>query len=159
MTIRYPDIELAGEERASVLARCEAQLRHWGLTPPPVIPLVIDFLHGQFHDTGLIEYWVANEEVIGYCGKLLLLFEGQTCPEHRHRRKHETFFVMRGSVTMCCNGALQRLEQGALLAMPPGTAHWFQAVEGPALLLEVSSPSIRGDNTFTDKRVGQEGIL
>lgn len=32
-------------------------------------------------------------------------------------------------------------------------------LDGPALILEVSMPSIRGDNFFTDKRIGNDGVL
>ncbi len=59
---------------------------------PPHEPLVSDFGLGDFYETGLIEYWVANEIQAGYCGKLLFVFGGQTCPMHWHKRKHETFF-------------------------------------------------------------------
>jgi D-lyxose ketol-isomerase len=51
------------------------------------------------------------------------------------------------------------MEQGASLMMPSGTAHRFMAVGGASLLLEVSTPSVRGDNLFTDKRIGKNGLM
>ncbi len=63
---------------------------------PPGEPLVLDFGLGRFDEIGEIEFWVANEETHGYCGKFLFVADGQTCPYHRHDRKHETFFVLKG---------------------------------------------------------------
>jgi len=158
MTGEYADVELSGKEREQALAECHSQLRLWGLVMPAVEPLVLDFGLGCFREAGLIEYWVANEQESGYCGKFLFLLAGQTCPEHRHIKKHETFLVMKGEVEMGGGGEVCRLGEGALLSMPPGRAHRFTAL-GAALLLEVSSPSLRHDNLFTDKRIGENGLL
>ena len=42
--------------------------------------------------------------------------------------------------------------------MPPGQRHSFTGI-GPALILEVSMPSIRHDNFFADQGIGDEGII
>ncbi|MFH0963060.1 MAG: cupin domain-containing protein [Planctomycetota bacterium] len=154
----YLDVELAGRPRAQALARCARQVAVWKLTMPLVRPLVLDFALGDFPSTGLIEFWVANALDAGYCGKFLFLFDRQTCPTHRHRMKHETFFVVKGSVRMRTDRRSRVLGEGAVLAVPPGVFHSFTAV-GPALLLEVSQPSIRHDNFFKDKRVAGTGVI
>ena len=146
------------EERARALARCHEVIAGWGLTMPAVEPIVLDFGLGRFAQTGEIEFWVANEEQAGYCGKFLFVDDGQTCPYHRHARKHETFFVLKGRVRMVVDGAERVLQQGDTLVMPPGQAHSFTGI-GPALLLEVSMPSIRRDSFFADPAIGEQGVL
>ena len=155
---KYDDVELAGEPRKAALARCRRQLAAWNVKMPRRTPLVLDFGLGEFEKTGLIEFWVANQANAGYCGKFLFVFDGQACPTHHHALKHETFFVMKGSVRMKLDGKVRQMTEGDVLAMPPGAKHSFQGT-GPALLLEVSQPSIRGDNFFLDERVAGNGII
>ena len=50
------------------------------------------------------------------------------------------------------------MPEGAFLAIPPGTGHSFTGV-GPALLLEVSMPSVAGDNFFDDTQIGEGGVI
>ena len=133
-------------------AQCQAQLKTWKLTMPPHEPLVSDFGLGDFYETGLIEYWVANELQAGYCGKLLFVFGGQTCPMHWHKKKHETFFIVRGKVTMHFNGSVREMKPGDCLPVPPGKAHSFTG-KGPALLLEVSKPCLVKDNVFENSDI------
>lgn len=144
--------------RKQAIQRLQSLLDTWGLTMPAFEPLVLDFGLGRFAEIGEVEYWVANEEEAGYCGKFLFVDDKQTCPEHYHRRKHETFFVLKGQVHMVVDGQETLLHQGDTLAMPPGRKHRFMGV-GPALILEVSQPSMRGDNYFSDARIGEGGII
>jgi mannose-6-phosphate isomerase-like protein (cupin superfamily) len=150
--------QLLGEQRQHALARCRETIRGWDLTMPPVQPLVLDFGLGRLGEIGEIEFWVANEEEAGYCGKFLLVEDGQTCPCHRHEIKHETFFVMKGRVRMVVDGEERILSEGDLLVMPAGRRHSFTGV-GPALLLEVSMPSRRRDNFFVDPGIGDDGVI
>jgi quercetin dioxygenase-like cupin family protein len=150
--------QLRGEPRQRAIARCLETIHGWGLTMPAVQPLVLDFGLGRFDEIGEIEFWVANEEEAGYCGKFLFVNEGQTCPYHIHSLKHETFFVLKGTVRMVVDGAERTLQEGDLLVMPPGLRHSFTGV-GPALLLEVSMPSRRNDNFFEDRDIGNSGII
>ena len=50
------------------------------------------------------------------------------------------------------------MPEGASLTIPPGTGHSFTGV-GPALLLEVSMPSVIGDNFFEDTLIGKGGVI
>ena len=125
---------------------------------PPVAALVLHFGLDQFMKVGETEFWVANETEHGYCGKFLFLFDGQTCPYHYHRMKHETFFILKGTLRMKVGEEERLMREGDLLAMPPGVGHSFTGV-GRALVLEVSMPSILQDNFFADKRIGQDGVI
>jgi N-acetylneuraminate synthase len=155
---KYSDVELPGDERVKALDACKKQLTGWRLIMPDVTPLVLDFGLGNFYVNGLIEYWVANEREAGYCGKFLFLFDGQECPYHHHTMKHETFFVVRGSIEMNVDGRIRNMKEGDLLTMRPGEKHSFRGL-GAALLLEVSRPSVRGDNFFQNKNIGDDGVM
>lgn len=125
---------------------------------PDVTPIPLHFGLGRFREIGETEFWVANEVEHGYCGKFLFVFDGQTCPYHHHRVKHETFFVVKGRVRMRVGDDERLLDEGDVLAMPPGTGHSFTGI-GPALILEVSMPSTLHDNFFADPAIGDNGVI
>ena len=156
--LRYPDVELDGPRRAEVLSQVRERIKAWDVPVPDDFLLVLNFGLDEFDQIGLTEFWIANENEAGYCGKFLFLYDGQTCPEHYHRMKHETFYIMRGQVRMIADGKETLMKPGDRLVMPPGVKHAFTGV-GDALILEVSMPSIRGDNFFTDQRIGNNGVL
>jgi len=147
-------MQLSAPQRTVALQRCRRQLDQWGLNMPPVEPLVLDFGQGKFDQIGLIEFWIANELQAGYCGKYLFLFDGQQCPSHRHHKKHETFFVVKGAVRMTYDNRRQTLREGRVLPVPSGTVHGFTGV-GNVLLLELSTPCLVSDNQFQDPAVAQ----
>ena len=154
----YDEIELQGTERKLALARVYAQIEDWGLVMPAVTPIPLHFGLHDFETVGETEFWVANEKELGYCGKFLFVFDGQTCPYHAHHSKHETFFVLKGTVLMRIGEEERVLRSGDTLVMAPGSGHSFTGL-GPALLLEVSMPSILQDNFFADKRIGDNGVI
>ena len=108
---RALSICVTGPLREQALTRCARQLAAWGVALPPVEPLVLDFGLGDFERTGLIEYWIANEAQAGYCGKYLFVFDGQTCPAHRHGKKHETFFLVKGQLRVVADGQARTLTE------------------------------------------------
>lgn len=155
---KYDNVELHEPERGKALERIREQIADWGLTMPPVDPLPLHFGLSDFMVIGETEFWIANETDHGYCGKFLFVFDGQTCPYHCHKIKHETFFVVKGSIRMKVGDEERIMREGDLLAMPPGTGHSFTGV-GNALILEVSMPSILQDNFFEDRRIGDGGVI
>ena len=146
------DIAVSGSLEKEALAAFEKQLHQWQLTMPKVEPVVLDFGLGDFHQTGLIEYWIANEIAAGYCGKYLFVFDGQTCPTHRHKEKVETFFIVKGKVKMDCGGTVQQMQQGDSLLVECEKPHSFTGI-GPALLLEISKPCVVDDNYFENTNI------
>jgi hypothetical protein len=50
------------------------------------------------------------------------------------------------------------LAEGDVQVMAPGQGHSFTGA-GPALLLEVSMPSVRRDNFFADDNIGAAGVI
>lgn len=157
-TLDRKDAQIWGDERERALKKFTEILRSWQLSMPDVMPQVLDFTLGDFYKYGLIEYWVANEEKEGYCGKFLFVFNGQTCPYHYHELKHETFFVLKGTVSMNIDGVEHQYTQGSIIRLNQNVSHSFTGV-GDALLLEISKPCTPGDNHFKDKKIGGNGRL
>jgi len=153
-------VQIWGKDRKIALKKFNEILGQWKLRMPPVKPLVLDFGLSEFYKTGLIESWIANEDRGGYCGKFLFVFPGQTCPFHHHNFKHETFFVVKGSVFMKVGNKKRGMKEGDVLKMKQGTGHSFtgQGKNG-ALLLEASKPCKPRDSIFEDKRIGKNGII
>lgn len=90
------------------------------------------------------ELWVANSPM--YCGKLLHVDDGQQCSLHYHEHKAETFYVLEGEVRLELDEHELHLRQGDVVDVYPYTRHRFQAVNGDALLLEVSTQHFEGDS-------------
>ena len=146
------EVALIGEEADRAVEAALEQMRQWELVMPDVQPLVLDFGLGDFRRVGEIEFWIANEVEGGYCGKYLFLQGGQTCPSHYHKQKLETFYLVKGRLEVIYRGETMPLEQGGTLLVERGAVHQFTALQ-PALLLEVSTPSIIEDNYFSDHRI------
>ena len=145
-------IALSGDARDRALRAFKEQMEAWGVAIPNVEPFALDFGLGRFESIGLVESWIANEVDAGYCGKFLFVTDGQTCPMHHHRGKHETFYVMEGRVRVMFDGKAIELKKGAHLPVPPGAKHSFTGL-GPALLLELSQPCVIDDNYFEDRKI------
>ncbi len=145
-------ISLQGAARDEAIDLCRRWLKKWQVAVPPVDPLVLDFGLGCFANTGLVEYWIANETDAGYCGKYLFVTDGQTCPQHRHHTKHETFLVVKGRVRMIYADRRFEMSEGDVLPVSPEYFHSFTGI-GPALLLELSSPCRIDDNDFADSNI------
>jgi D-lyxose ketol-isomerase len=119
---------------------------------------VADFGLGRLDEIGLqIVVYVNTERV---CSKELVLFPGQTCPEHRHPPvgadpgKEETFRCRTGLVRLHVDGEGEIvLRPGDQHTIPPDTLHWFQAGEDGAVVSEFSTRSRDETDVFTDPRI------
>jgi mannose-6-phosphate isomerase-like protein (cupin superfamily) len=146
------EIALKGPLAERALAGQRRQMQEWGITMPPGQAIVLDFGLGHFDEIGEIEHWIANEVKEGYCGKFLFVHDGQTCPTHYHREKHETFFIVKGSVLMMLDGVERKMTEGDVLSVDRCRAHRFTGI-GPALLLEIAKPCVVSDNYFDDRNI------
>ncbi len=139
---------------------------------------VAEFGLGELERTGLELVVYVNTD--RYCAKELVLFPGQTCPEHRHPSvfgepgKMETFRCRWGKVLLYVAGeptpnikahipegseeyytVFRELElnPGDQYTIPPETLHWFQAADSGAIVSEFSSTSRDEFDVFTDTRI------
>ena len=139
---------------------------------------IADFGLGEVDVQGLEIVVYANTS--RYCAKELVLFPGQTCPEHRHPPagddpgKMETFRCRQGRVWLYVEGPATthiqaripagsephyqvrheiELNPGDQYTIPPGVRHWFQAGPEGAIVSEFSSTSRDEADVFTDPRI------
>src|SRR5262249_17529013 len=136
---------------------------------------IADFGLSRLRESGLLVLVYVNTD--RYCAKELVLYPGQTCPEHRHPPfddspgKEETFRRRRGRVHLDLEGGRAaepgctppegvytvgreiRLEPGEQHTIPPNTLHWFQAGPEGAVVTEFSSASRDDLDVFTDADV------
>lgn len=119
---------------------------------------VTDFGLGRLEEFGLQLLVYVNTERV--CAKELVLFPGQTCPEHRHPPvgadpgKEETFRCRAGSVVLRIAGAPEVvLRPGDQLTIPPDTLHSFTAGSEGAVVSEFSTRSRDELDVFTDPRI------
>jgi D-lyxose ketol-isomerase len=121
-----------------------------------------------------------------YCAKELVLFPGQTCPEHRHPAvngqpgKQETFRCRAGEVWLYVEGDPApsvratvpeasrpyytvfheiALHPGEQYTIPPDTLHWFQAGPQGAVVSEFSSRSTDENDIFTNPNIRRAPVI
>ena len=139
---------------------------------------IADFGLGELEQTGLQLLTYINTD--RYCAKELVLFPGQTCPQHRHPPvgsdpgKMETFRCRWGMVWLYVEGPPTSEPQARvpsssaasytvfheIMLLPgeqytilPNTLHWFQAGDDGAIVSEFSSTSRDEYDIFTDSRI------
>jgi D-lyxose ketol-isomerase len=119
---------------------------------------VADFGLGRLDELGLQLLVYVNTERV--CAKELVLFPGQTCPEHRHPAvdgspgKEETFRCRTGSVLLWVDGHGEiQLRPGDQFTIVPDTLHWFRAGDEGAIVSEFSTRSRDETDVYTDPRI------
>ncbi|MGZ8697525.1 MAG: D-lyxose/D-mannose family sugar isomerase [Gaiellaceae bacterium] len=122
-----------------------------------------DFGLSRLREIGLQVLVYVNTD--RYCAKELVLYPGQTCPEHRHPPfdgspgKEETFRCRTGVVHLHVAGQEVVLRPGEQFTIPPDTLHWFQAGPEGAVVSEFSSPSHDNLDVFTDPAVERTTVI
>lgn len=174
MTITRNEMQKAQERAANILAEVGVILT----AAERNLIEVADFGLGRLETEGLELITYVNTD--RYCAKELVLFPGQTCPEHLHPPvngdlgKMETFRCRSGSVYLYVEGEPAKEIQAVLPAgsedfytvfheivllpgeqftIPPSTKHWFQGGAGGAIVSEFSSTSRDEYDIFTDPRI------
>jgi D-lyxose ketol-isomerase len=143
-------------------------------------------------DFGLNELEKTGLEIITYvntarcCAKEIIMFPGQTCPEHRHPTvggqpgKEETFRCRWGTVFVYVPGEAPAtpaakppagsepyytvwhevyLNPGDQYTLGPDTPHWFQAGPEGAIVSEFSTRSTDENDVFTDIRIARLPVV
>ena len=147
-------ISLQGEEREEILSKIEKRMNSWGLKLPETFPDPLHFGYNNFKQIGETEFNINNNIEQGYCGKFMFRFKGQTCPRHHHRKKHETFFVVKGSIEMELEEKRLVLNQGDTQIVSQNEWHEFTAIED-SLILESSKPDLPDDSFFGDQAINE----
>lgn len=135
---------------------------------------VADFGLGDIERLGLQLITYINTERV--CAKEMVLFPGQTCPEHMHvdtdgqKGKEETFRCRYGKVYLYVDGENNAqgvqlpptpvtafhevvLNEGEQYTIMPYTKHWFRGGKDGAVISEFSTRSTDETDVFTDPNV------
>ena len=137
---------------------------------------VAEFGLGVVENVGLQLLTYINTDRV--CAKEMVLFPGQSCPEHWHvpmngqEGKEETFRCRYGKVYLYVDGEGKQediqaklplspvtvfheviLNPGEQYTIYPGTKHWFQGGPDGAVISEFSTHSTDETDEFTDKRI------
>jgi len=145
---------------------------------------VADFGLSDLEKIGLEVLVYVNTERV--CAKELVMFPGQTCPEHYHPTKEgrlgkeETFRCRWGKVYLymagprnCIpiSGGLEDykdyfnvaheivLNPGEQYTVMPDNLHWFRSGEEGAVVSEFSTRSTDEDDVFTDPRISRFTVI
>jgi D-lyxose ketol-isomerase len=145
---------------------------------------VVDFGLNELESTGLEIITYVNTDRV--CAKELVLFPGQTCPEHRHPPvqgepgKEETFRCRWGEVYLYVPGEKTLnpkakppkgrekwysvwhevvLNPGEQYTLKPNTLHWFQAGKDGAIVSEFSTKSRDESDMFTDPEIARMPVV
>jgi D-lyxose ketol-isomerase len=169
---------LSRQQLQNAQERAVAELRSAGIavTPQEAETLeVADFGFGDLTVTGLEVLVYVNTSRV--CAKEIVMFPGQTCPEHIHPPfdgspgKEETFRCRSGTVYLYVEGEPTPdphyrpsghdhytawhevvLHPGDQHTVHPGTKHWFHAPDG-AIVSEFSTQSRDDLDIFTDPAI------
>ena len=145
---------------------------------------IAEFGLSEVEKTGLELVVYVNTD--RYCAKELVMFPGQTCPQHHHPQvegdpgKMETFRCRWGKVFLYVDGPPTPnpqcpppegseehytvfneiiLNPGDQYTIPPDTHHWFRAGEEGAVASKFSSTSRDECDIFQDPRIGRETVI
>lgn len=124
---------------------------------------VADFGLSNLREVGLQLLVYVN--TARHCAKELVLYAGQTCPEHRHPPfdgtpgKEETFRCRAGVVHLWVEDRELVLHPGDQFTIPADTLHRFRAGPDGAVVSEFSTASRDELDVFTDPRVRRETVV
>tara|TARA_Y100001963_G_C6717748_1_gene417552 strand:- start:110 stop:463 length:354 start_codon:yes stop_codon:yes gene_type:complete len=91
------------------------------------------------------EEWFANDFANNYCGKILTILDGQSTSMHYHAEKHETFYVLEGTLQVDWIDTKEGLvsttiiSSGGCMEMPRSRPHKLIAKDGNVRLIEAST--------------------
>ena len=93
------------------------------------------------------ELWLANNEKEDYCGKILFIRKGHHTSMHYHLEKHETFYVIEGTLRVdmlrdrkksTAHPFTMTIKQGESMEIERGQAHSLVASSANVTLIEIS---------------------
>jgi D-beta-D-heptose 7-phosphate kinase/D-beta-D-heptose 1-phosphate adenosyltransferase len=93
------------------------------------------------------EVWIVNEQ--GICLKILVLYPGYICSDHKHFKKFEAFLILDGPIEIQMDGRTKIVSRGDLVKVHRYGGHRFRALGGTAAFLEASTQHSEDDSHRT----------
>jgi mannose-6-phosphate isomerase-like protein (cupin superfamily) len=91
------------------------------------------------------ELWLANNEKENYCGKILYINPGYAGSMHFHSKKHETFYILEGTLKVDvlnpenAEKTTHLLKEGETFVLDRLTPHQLFATDKPVKFIEIST--------------------
>jgi mannose-6-phosphate isomerase len=88
---------------------------------------------------GYEDLWALNSK---YAAKVIHINKNSRLSLQKHNEKHESIYVMSGTLTVVVNEDIIVLEKGQSLCIPAKVVHRFCATDEDVRILEVSTPEL-----------------
>lgn len=98
---------------------------------------------------GAYIYTVINRE---YCKKIIVLMPGQRHPNHKHKKKEETFQIINGELELVYNNNEYKLKTGDTITIERNNWHAFSSPEG-CIFEEISTTHYVDDSYYEDVKI------
>jgi len=91
------------------------------------------------------EIWMANNEKENYCGKILYIKFGHSTSMHLHKNKHETFYILEGSldIEIICTVTTEKytktINEGEVFVLDRLIPHRLVPSGGDVKFVEIST--------------------
>lgn len=137
---------------STLLHRVKAQLNYNQINLGDDFDLEISHHYGlkKFKKYGCFLFNCINRE---YAKKIILMFENQKHPLHKHKLKEETFQILQGKLISELNGKKKTLYPGDTQLVKPGVWHKFQAGKDGCIFEEVSTTHYNNDSFYQDAKI------
>lgn len=91
-----------------------------------------------------------------YCKSIVVMLPGQKYPDHYHRIKTESFYVLSGVLDVVIDGEEFSVEAGEMLHVDRGQDHSFSTREG-TVFEEISTMYVPNDSIYLDSSIAARG--
>lgn len=108
----------------------------------------------RFHEAGCVIIECINNHE--YAKKIIIQFPGQWNPVHYHKKKDETFHLLRGELEVEVEGRKKVLTPGDTFWIPRGVWHGFGTRTG-AIFEEISNANHSDDSFYIDRMIARMG--
>ncbi|HEY9075038.1 MAG TPA: N-acetylneuraminate synthase family protein [Anaerolineaceae bacterium] len=136
-----------------IMDRLKALLKESRIALPAYVDIEISHHYGidKFDEWGAVLVKVINRT---YSKMLVVMFPGQSYPDHYHIQKDETYHLLYGDLTVTVEGKEHSLKGGDLLSINCGAVHGFKT-KGGAVIEEIATTYLQGDSAYIDPVINQ----
>lgn len=137
----------------NIVAQLDEILKESKVALPPYVDLEISYHYGieKFAESGAVLVKVINRE---YSKILLIMFPGQSYPDHRHIKKDESYHILYGDLTVNLEGVVHQLSRGKVMSVNRGLLHGFTTKSG-VIIEEIATTYIEGDSLYEDDSINK----
>lgn len=136
-----------------IFTRLQKMVSESRVALPPSVELEISHHYGidRFEQWGAILVNIINR---AYSKMLVMMFPGQSYPQHHHIQKDESYHILYGDLTVEVGGEIHHLKAGDLLSVNRGTVHSFKTDKG-VIIEEIATTYLKGDSVYEDDSINK----